>query len=97
MNNQPTTPHDGQPSAEPFLSRQQYRQQQKAQRHQRPEQPVENTAAPEPAMRRRDFENERADSDQEEKVRRLKRRLNIAIVALVAAIIVVYLILLYVG
>lgn len=48
-------------------------------------------------MRRRAFENERADSDQEEKVRRLKRRLNIAIVALVAAIIVVYLILFYVG
>ena len=95
MNNQPTSPRGGQPTDEPFLSRQQYRQQQEAQRQQRPDPAGEDSVTPE--MRRRDFADERADVIREAKVRRLKRRLNIAIVALVVAIIIVYLILFYVG
>lgn len=95
MNNQPTTPRDDQSADEPFLSRQQYRQQQANQRRQRSSAPEEDPATPE--MHRRDFADERVDQDREEKVHRLKWRLNITIVALVAAIIVVYLILFYVG
>ncbi|MDD6432684.1 MAG: hypothetical protein PUF79_06130 [Lactobacillaceae bacterium] len=99
MNNQPTAPQDDRSADEPFLSRQQYRQQQEKQRR-RPEPDQDDQLNPEPEdaeLHRRTFADERASQDQEEKVSRLKRRLNIAIVVLVVAIIIVYLILFYVG
>lgn len=97
MNNQPTAPQDSGAPDEPFVSRQQYREQQAKQRR-RP-----TAAQPNPdqdaasSLRHRGFADERASQDEEEQVSRLKRRLNIAIGALVIAIIIVYLILFYVG
>lgn len=99
MNNQPTAPQDDRNVDEPFLSRQQYRQQQEKQRR-RPEPDQDDQLNPDQGddeLHRRTFADERASQDRDEKVSRLKRRLNIAIVALVIAIIIVYLILFYVG
>ena len=48
-------------------------------------------------MRRQQFANEQKRQTTEQKTAVLKRKLNIAIVALIAAIIVVYLILFFVG
>lgn len=105
MNNQPNAPQDDRTADEPFLSRQQYRQQQEKQRR-RPEPDPDGQLKPdqEPpvaggdgGLHRRAFADERASQEQEEKVSRLKKRLNIAIVALVIAIVIVYLILFYVG
>lgn len=93
MNNQSSEP-SGQTQDEPFVSRQQYRQQQSAQRRQ---QSTDQEGADYQQPRRQDVADERDKQIQEEKTNRLKRRLNIAIIALVAAIIVVYLILFYVG
>lgn len=84
MNNQPQSSQD----SEPFVSRQQYRQQQAEHRQAVPE---------DQPQRRQDLADERTGLSREEKINRLKRRLNIAIVALIVAIIVVYLILFYVG
>lgn len=80
-----------QPSAgEEQMSRQQYREQlqQQLYKQQSPEQgPVS----------RRQYESDQQASSDEAKVGILKRKLNIAIIALVLAIIVVYLILFFVG
>lgn len=105
MNNQLNAPQDDRTEAEPFLSRQQYRQQQEKQRR-HPEPDPDDQLNPDQGtpvaggngeLHRRGIADERASQEQEEKVSRLKRRLNIAIVALVVAIIIVYLILFYVG
>lgn len=94
MNNQPTAPQDSGAPDEPFVSRQQYRQQQAKQHPPIDQDSDQETAS---AWHRRDFANERTSQEQEERVSRLKRRLNIASGVLVVAIIIVYLILFYVG
>lgn len=76
-------------SEEPVMSRQQYRQQQ-AQKTSLADQPAGE-------QRRQTVLDQQRQMLVEEKVNRLKHRLNIAIIGLVIAIIIVYLILFFVG
>lgn len=76
-------------SEEPVMSRQQYRQQQ-AQQASFADQPAGE-------QRRQTVLDQQRQTLVEEKVNRLKHRLNIAIIGLVIAIIIVYLILFFVG
>lgn len=87
-----------QPSNEEQLSRKAYREQLERQRH---HQGVETPGDDEPhgsaPVSRQQFADDRKGQDAEQKTMVLKRKLNIAIVGLIIAIIVVYLILFYVG
>lgn len=83
MNNEPQNDN-----GEERLTRQQYRQQQTSSDDERREQSFSRSRA------EQKIEQEQLTSEQ--KMHRLRKRLNIAIVALIAAIIVVYLILFFV-
>lgn len=86
-------------ATEPYLSRQEYRrQQEERERQAKKEQPT----APEPSgeeinSSRQEAINEERQTEQEAKTNRLKKRLNIAILCLILAIVAVYLILFFVG
>ena len=84
-------PQDGQQSR---MSRSQYLQQQREADQQPVQEPRQESAQP---YSREAAANQRHEESVVEKTNRLKRRLNITIIALVAAIIIVYLILFYVG
>lgn len=84
--------HDDQQSTTPFVSRQQYRQQQA---NQGADQEGRQPESERP--NRKESLDQLHQANEDEKVNRLKRRLNIAIACLIVAIIVVYLILFYVG
>lgn len=91
-----------QPSfGEEKMSRKEYREQLKQQhdRHLDDELISRNdgNGEPEPSAGRQQFADEQKAKSAEEKTALLKRKLNIAIVALLVAIIIVYLILFYVG
>nr|WP_153710645.1 hypothetical protein [Limosilactobacillus caviae] len=77
------------------MSRSQYRQQQRQAEQQSSDEPL--TGAADHIYSREAAAGQRHDETVAEKTARLKRRLNIAIVALIVAIIIVYLILFYVG
>jgi uncharacterized membrane protein YvbJ len=85
---------------QPRMSRQQYRQQQAASAGQRSDQevpPAEINQAESDQYSRQATASERHEQSAAEKTASLKKKLNIAIVALIIAIIIVYLILFYVG
>lgn len=88
-----------QPSNEENLSRKEYREQLERQRRHQSAADVRGTEeSPEPvATDRQQFVDERETQSAEQKTTVLKRKLNIAIIGLVVAIIIVYLILFYVG
>ena len=75
------------------MSRSQYRQKQL--QAEQPNEAAENTT--DRPYSREAVASQRHDETVAEKTARLKRRLNIAIIALIVAIIIVYLILFYVG
>nr|WP_220477731.1 hypothetical protein [Limosilactobacillus albertensis] len=77
------------------MSRSQYRQQQRQAEQKSSDEPLTGTA--DHIYSREAAAGQRHDETVAEKTARLKRRLNIAIVALIVAIIIVYLILFYVG
>ena len=77
------------------MSRSQYRQQQRQTEQQPINEATENTT--DQLYSRETVASQRHDETVAEKTVCLKRRLNIAIIALIVAIIIVYLILFYVG
>lgn len=87
------------PQNEEGLSRQQYREQLRRQRSAASatdaDEPTEDYEHPETEGRQQ-YASEQKDRTAEEKTAILKKRLNLAIIGLAAAIIVVYLILFYV-
>lgn len=97
---------------QPRLSRTQYRQQQREEQRRRGKLKMDessfdmsndekeisdNTIQDEPFFSREETASERHEQSAVEKTAQLKKRLNIAIVALLVAIIIVYLILFFVG
>lgn len=96
---------DKQPDEQqPRMSRQQYREQQRQEQRQAVEEPaasVQNKEEPSPNFEqpqsREGTVDQRRQEALAEKTDRLKHRLNLAIIGLVIAIIIVYLILFYVG
>lgn len=87
-----------QPSSEEKLSRQAYREQLERQRHhQGTADPRGDETSGPASVGRQQFADDRKEQDAEQKTMVLKRKLNIAIIGLIIAIIIVYLILFYVG
>ena len=84
-----------QPSNEEQLSRKAYREQLERQRHHQEDEAPRDDEPSE--VSRQQFADDRKGQDAEQKTMVLKRKLNIAIIGLIIAIIIVYLILFYVG
>ncbi|MGM9892211.1 hypothetical protein [Limosilactobacillus sp.] len=86
------------PLNEEQLSRKEYREQLERQRHHQGTDDSRDDEASELAsIGRQQFADDRKEQDAEQKTAVLKRKLNIAIIGLIIAIVIVYLILFYVG
>lgn len=83
-----------QPSNEEQLSRKAYREQLE---HQRVVNSKGDKSSEPASIGRQRYADDRKEQDAEQKTMVLKRKLNIAIIGLIVAIIIVYLILFYVG